>query len=206
MKRIKVTLLISVIIAVLTGCGDNSASKSQSASANSVSSVMQQQMNQTDTEQQPEQNAETQQSTQDSEMLQAVNSEVTTAEKKTTGTSDVDVDLTALSSTMVYSEVYNMLDLPEDYTGKTVRMNGQFALYQAYDENGEPVPDQIYYACVIADATACCQQGLEFVLAGNYTYPDDYPELGSEITVVGEFQTYMEDDYQYCHLIDAHFD
>ena len=31
-----------------------------------------------------------------------------------------DVDLTNLSSTMVYSEVYNMMSTPENYIGKTV--------------------------------------------------------------------------------------
>ncbi len=118
-------------------------------------------------------------------------------------TKSIDVDLTKLSSTMVYSEVYAMMTSPQDYIGKTVKMNGQFALYQATDANGQPVPDQIYFACVIADATACCQQGLEFVLAGNAKYPDDYPELGTEITVVGEFQTYMEGTQQYCHLVNA---
>lgn len=119
---------------------------------------------------------------------------------------NVDVDLTKLSSTLVYSEVYNMMTTPEDYIGKVVRMNGQFALYQATDANGELIPDQIYFACVIADATACCQQGLEFVLAGNKVYPNDYPELGTNITVVGEFQTYMEGDYQYCHLINSNLE
>jgi len=111
--------------------------------------------------------------------------------------SPVDVDLTALSSTMVYSEVYNMMYTPEDYIGKSVKMSGQFAIYQASE-------DLIYYACVIADATACCQQGLEFVIDG-LKYPDDYPELGDEITVSGEFQTYMEGDTQYCHLVNAQF-
>ena len=36
----------------------------------------------------------------------------------------VDVDLTALSSTMVYSEVFNMLNTPENYVGKTIKMTG----------------------------------------------------------------------------------
>ena len=40
----------------------------------------------------------------------------------------VDVDLTVLSSTMVYSEVYNMLYYDqESYYGKTVKANGIFA-------------------------------------------------------------------------------
>lgn len=115
----------------------------------------------------------------------------------------IDVDLTKLSSTMVYSEVYNMMYTPDDYVGKTIKMEGQFAIYQATDENGALIPDQIYFACVIADATACCSQGLEFVLAGEHTYPNDYPELGSEITVTGTFELYEEDGYQYCRLVDA---
>lgn len=34
---------------------------------------------------------------------------------------DIDVNLTALSSAMVYSEVYNIMDTPGVYMGKTVR-------------------------------------------------------------------------------------
>ena len=122
---------------------------------------------------------------------------------QTVSADGIDVDLTALSSTMVYSEVYSMMSFPDNYIGKTVKMDGQFAIYQATDENGTLIPDQIYFACVIADATACCSQGLEFVLAGEHSYPDDYPELGTEITVVGTFQTYEENGCMYCHLVDA---
>ena len=125
------------------------------------------------------------------------------SEQAQTSADGVDVDLTVLSSTMVYSEVYSMMSFPDDYVGKTVKMKGQFAVYQATDENGAFIPDQIYFACVIADATACCSQGLEFVLAGEKTYPDDYPELGSEITVTGTFQLYDENGTTYCHLVDA---
>ena len=43
----------------------------------------------------------------------------------------VDVDLTVLSSTMVYSEVYNMLyNDPAHYLGKTVKARGGFSIYQ----------------------------------------------------------------------------
>ena len=110
---------------------------------------------------------------------------------------DLDVDLTKLSSTMVYSEVYNMMYTPADYIGKTVKMKGQFAYYE------DPETKTQYFACIIADATACCSQGLEFSLTGEYTYPNDYPELGSEITVTGTFEVYTENGYQYCRLKDA---
>lgn len=112
-------------------------------------------------------------------------------------TEGVDVDLTTLSSTMVYSEVYNMMIMPEDYMGKTIKMNGIFS-YMTDETTGN-----VYYACIIMDATACCSQGIEFELAGDYTYPDDYPEIGGDITVTGTFDVYEEDGYKYCTLRNA---
>lgn len=108
-----------------------------------------------------------------------------------------DVDLTKLSSTMVYSEVYNMMTTPDDYIGKAIKMSGNFGVYQDQTTN------KLYFACLIADATACCSQGIEFVLDGDYSYPDDYPDINSIITVTGIFDTYEENGYTYCQLINA---
>ena len=121
------------------------------------------------------------------------------------GTAAVDVDLTALSGIMVYSEVNSMISFPDNYIGKTVKMQGQFTIYQATDENGAFIPDKMFFACMIADATACCAQGLEFALAGKPVYPDEYPELGAEITVVGTFEWYEEDGCRYYRLGNAAF-
>lgn len=108
-----------------------------------------------------------------------------------------NIDLTVLSSTMVYSEVYNMMYSPHNYEGKTVKMNGLFVAYTNKDKS------QYYPAVIIADATACCSQGLEFILEGNPAYPEGYPEVDTEITVVGTFETYEEDGYTYCRLQNA---
>lgn len=102
-----------------------------------------------------------------------------------------EVDLTELSSTMVYSEVFNMMSEPENYIGKTVRMNGTLDVYKDGDKT--------YYACIIKDAAACCAQGIEFVLGDG----SKYPKSGSEVTVYGTFDTYKEDVYTYCQLLDA---
>ena len=115
----------------------------------------------------------------------------------------VDVDLTVLSSTMVYSEVYNMLyNDPAHYLGKTVKARGTFSIYQLVTD-GVLQPDPVAYACIIADATACCAEGMEFVPEGDLTYPEDYPELGAEITVIGEFQSYEENGMTWYHLVNA---
>lgn len=114
---------------------------------------------------------------------------------KFTNASDIDVDLTRLSSTMVYSEVNNMMTTPESYVGKVVRMNGKLAVYK--------YPERNYYTCIIKDATACCQQGMEFLWAGDHKYPDDYPNEGDGIIVTGIFDIYYEGDNKYVQLKDA---
>ena len=115
------------------------------------------------------------------------------------GTDGIDIDITVLSSTMVYSVVYCMIYTPGDYVGMVVKMNGLFDYY--YDE----YTGNEYYACIIQDATACCSQGLEFVPSeeNGYTYPDDFPAIGEEITVVGTFDYYHENGFTYCTLRDA---
>ena len=121
------------------------------------------------------------------------------------GTAAVDIDLTVLSGIMVYSEVNSMISFPDNYIGKTVKMKGQFAIGYVYNTDGTPDESTARFACVIADATACCSQGLEFILTGEHTYPDEYPELGAEITVVGTFEWYEEDGCRYYRLGNAAF-
>ena len=120
-------------------------------------------------------------------------------------TAALDIDLTALSGIMVYSEVNSMISFPDNYIGKTVKMQGQFAIGYVYNTDGTPDESTARFACVIADATACCSQGLEFILTGEHTYPDEYPELGAEITVVGTFEWYEEDGCRYYRLGNASF-
>ena len=110
----------------------------------------------------------------------------------------VDVDLTVLSSTMIYAEVSRMVTNPDAYVGKTIRARG---LYYAshYEEM-----DLYYHFVVIPDATACCVQGLEFVWSGEHTYPVDYPADDTEIEVTGLFDTYKQFGNTYYYIaIDA---
>ena len=108
-------------------------------------------------------------------------------------TEGIDVDLTQLSSTLVYSEVYNMMYMPEDYIGKVIKMEGACSYYH------DDITGNEYYSCIIQDATACCAQGIEFVPVN----PEVVPGEGGDVTVVGVFDTYMEGDYMYCTLRNA---
>lgn len=114
------------------------------------------------------------------------------------GDNKVDVDLTKLSDTMIYAEVNHMMNNPEEYEGKTIRIQGNY--YSMYYEPTE----QYYFYVLIADALECCQQGIEFVWDnGSHTYPNEYPKEESEVIITGVFETYTEegDSNLYCHLI-----
>ncbi len=111
-------------------------------------------------------------------------------------TEGIDIDLTQLSASMVYSLVFNMIFFPEEYVGKTIRMEGEFFVYH------NPVTNRDYYATVVEDALACCQQGLQFILAEG-EFPGDYPSIESEIVVTGVLETYVEDGAENIQLIQA---
>ena len=106
---------------------------------------------------------------------------------------EIDLDLTLLSSGLVYSEVFNMMVEPEAYVGKTIRLSG-YCVSNYY----EPT-DMYYYAVVIPDATACCAQGIEFLLREGETYPPD----DADVVVTGTFELYEEMGMEFCRLGDA---
>lgn len=111
------------------------------------------------------------------------------------GEGDADVDLTILSSTMVFGEVFNITVYPEEYMGKTIKIRGEY--YSHYDDQ----TDNNYFFVIITDAAACCAEGLEFSLSDDYTYPEDYPEDGEQIEFVGVFDKYEELGNTYYYLL-----
>jgi len=98
--------------------------------------------------------------------------------------SDVDYDLTTYGSTVLFAQITQMTDNPQDYNGKTVRMEGSFNPYPVHQKDGS---SQMRCSCIVWDNTKCCTAGLDFVLDG-LTYPDGYPEAGKTIVIEGIFQ------------------
>ena len=175
MKRILVMVLAIMMVVSLCACSSDSAEQKKSVTGGSktVSDVLNQ-----------------------GEATEAPAAAATQAKSSINAPStDVDIDLTALSSTLVYSEVLNMLQSPDEYMGKSVRMSGSFAVAEG--------DGRMYYACIIKDATACCSNGIEFLWDGDHSYPADYPAVGTDITVVGEFDKYYEGENMYIQLINA---
>ena len=177
MKKIICLFMIAALFFSLAACSGNSGNTSDAAASSSKS--------------------DSADSVIDSALDQAQAPSPTAAAADTAAKSadGIDVDLTGMSSTMVYSEVLNMQKKPDDYLGKVVRMKGPF--------NVTEIDGNRYFACIIKDATACCSSGIEFEWAGDHSYPEDYPEKNQEITVTGTFTTYMEGNSRYLQLKDA---
>ena len=113
------------------------------------------------------------------------------------GFETIDLDLSQMSGTVAYAQVYQMISEPENYVGKIIRMRGYFDVFEDQDTG------IVYTSCIIPDAAACCAQGFEFIWAGEHNWPEDYPEEGTDITVTGRLEIYEENGVSYLHLVDA---
>ncbi|MCR5788667.1 MAG: hypothetical protein K6G83_02150 [Lachnospiraceae bacterium] len=198
MKKMMHLFICVWLIMAVTACGDNENGKDKTLNKPAgVKDVLEQGMTETDGSSDTGGQTGADGQNDVSENAPAPETESEVSDEALSAADGIDIDLTTLSSTMVYSEVYNMMVSPDDYIGKTVKMDGQFTQY--HDES----TGKYYFACIISDATACCSQGIEFVLTDDYTYPDDYPQEGGAICVTGTFDTYQEGDYTYCTLRNA---
>ncbi len=107
----------------------------------------------------------------------------------------IDIDLTKASKTIIYATVFNMVVEPDDFIGKTVRVSGNFRVFE------DDYSDDRYYAIIIPDATACCETGIEFIWEGEHNYPEDYPAVEQKITITGKYNVMeFEDGVSYFYL------
>lgn len=100
----------------------------------------------------------------------------------------VDHDLSNMNSNMIFAEIFNLVLMPEEYIGKTFCMKGNFAVYVNKTSGNK------YFSIIIPDATQCCQQGIDIICLGDMKYPEDFPKIGSEIIVTGQFNSITTDE------------
>ena len=198
MKRTGIGIWLLAAVVLISGCGKRADNGKGINSGKTVDKVIESQVKK-------EEQKKTEESTkEDTQKNDQQNTDTQTSES-VQGTVNapeaaVDVDLSVMDSDMIYATVYQMMSDPEQYVGKTFRIEGKF--YVTYDE----MTKNQYYYCVIKDATECCAQGLEFVWGdGSHIYPDEYPTDGTEVIVDGTFELYMENDSRYCRLANADF-
>ena len=166
MKKV-LFIMLCVVALILTGCGQKESPDTTASALTTVVPIVQT----------------------ESPTAAPVFSEETEAPAAESSTAEID--LTSMSSTMVYSYVFNMISTPDDFIGQRFRIRG------IYDEQYWDQTKLTYHYIVIADATACCAQGLEFVL----TDPNAaYPQVGEEFEISGIFGTYVENGTLYIQI------
>lgn len=198
MKRTGIGIWLLAAVVLISGCGKQTDNGKGINNEKTVDKVIESQVKK-------EEQKKTEESTkEDTQKNEQQNTDTQTSESVQGSVNapeaSVDVDLSVMDSDMIYATVYQMMSDPEQYVGKTFRIEGKF--YVTYDE----MTKNQYYYCVIKDATECCAQGLEFVWGdGSHIYPDEYPTDGTEVVVDGTFELYMENDSRYCRLANADF-
>lgn len=100
----------------------------------------------------------------------------------------VDHDLSNMNANMIFAEIFNLVLMPDEFIGRTFRMKGNFAVY-VNETSGNK-----YFSIIIPDATQCCQQGIDIICLGDMKYPEDFPKIGSEIMVTGQFNSITTDE------------
>lgn len=190
MKKIIIMALVVLLGVCCSSCGKNSLNSADSQKTATSS------FNETAcAEQTPPSTASSDPSIPENETSSAFDESETASDP--TENTEVDVDLTGLSSTMAYSEITNIFLYPEKYIGKTIKMRGQFVLYEDSQTGTQ------HFACVAADATACCAQGFEFIPSDSSFNPADYPKPNTEITILGNFEIQKKDGIQYPTITNA---
>ena len=108
-----------------------------------------------------------------------------------------DIDLTAMSPTMLFAEVVNMTRTPKQYEGATVVLRGNLLLLAYDDSTGIGS-----YSCYVQDATKCCQRGIGFTIDRPL---DDTSILveGTEVIVKGTFEIYEMGGRNFVRIADC---
>ncbi|MCL2200375.1 MAG: hypothetical protein FWB75_00285 [Oscillospiraceae bacterium] len=99
------------------------------------------------------------------------------AGSETTSAANVDIDLTELSTTMMQARFHHILSNAEDYLGQTIRVRGQY--------HNMPFGDEYLHFVMIIPGDECCRMGFEFMRAGDYVYPDDFPAQYGALEIKG---------------------
>ena len=188
-KIFKISALFCVLV-MLCACKGN-----KGAASNPQNLLSEEQVSNKETTEETTENKKTTEIKETTEKKEETTEETTENATENSGSGKIDVDLVGMSSNMIFGEVNNMMMNPDEYMGKTVRIEGQYSpLY--YDGTGK-----YYHYCVIADALACCSQGIEFIWDNNsHGYPSEYPKQGQNIQITGVFDKYTEEGYIYYYL------
>ena len=184
MKKIIYLIFVIVIFLSFGGCAKNTANSAQSATSDHTTSTTNATSNNDKT------------STGSSPSVSVKSQSGENAKTDTVETQNPDIDISGMGSNVIYSKATEIASNYTAYLGKIIKIKGNFKVEKAQTRN--------YYYCLVADPTACCNAGFEFVLKDeSLQYPNGYPAENSEFVVQGKLHTYQEGDKTYLELMDA---
>ena len=105
-----------------------------------------------------------------------------------------EVDLTGMSSTMMFAEVVQMTRQPQMYDGATVTMRGGLMIFAIDEATGVG-----NYSCYVEDATRCCQRGIAFTIDEPLEDTSILVE-GAEVVIRGTFEIYEVDGRHFVRI------
>jgi uncharacterized membrane protein YcgQ (UPF0703/DUF1980 family) len=103
-------------------------------------------------------------------------------------------DVIEIKEKMFISQVNDVYLNPEDYLGKTIKLEGLFKIDQGYDKS---------YCFVLRYGPGCCgyDGNVGFEVAWDKEKEKPYPNEDAWVEATGELKTYEEDGYaQYLYL------
>ncbi len=104
---------------------------------------------------------------------------------------DIDYNLTEMSATIVYSQIFDLVSNPSEYTDARFIIKGEMV------ESEDAETGEKFYAIIIADATACCAQGLEVFFPEEIPVPEELP---ATVTIQGTIGTQTVGDIEFAHV------
>ena len=102
---------------------------------------------------------------------------------------NIDVNLSALGSTMLFAEIINIWNNPEDYMGQVIKIHGGYFNF-FHEESG-----QYIHFVMVLDEGGCCEQGFPFRVSEDFDSPEELFEFEEEIEVIGVFSRSGEDEW-----------
>ena len=108
--------------------------------------------------------------------------------------SDVDIDLSSLSQTLVQAEYQRIVANADANIGKTILLSGTYQTF-IVDDAGNYA-----HFIIVVQGDECCQLGFEFKREGDYSFPDDYPEQNAVIKIKGVLDTHERFGTTYLYI------
>jgi len=119
---------------------------------------------------------------------------ITGCESDKKSESDVDIDLSELSMTMIQAEYSRIISNADEYSGKSIKIYGSYYTLLYND------PGKRFHYIVIIPGDECCQTGMEFRRDGDHVFPDDYPSQNAMIQITGTLQKDLEIGSLYLYI------